>query len=748
MFINKLKNVFAGLVLLGFLAGTVNSAGAQNATAERSSAFAAQDGNLITFSQFVTDEIFLNGPFDAESIYFSLPSNWRLVAGAQLNLAMAISFNQNVQTASGIAQGSAGSITVTLNDVLVGIVPVTSAGETVFQFQMSPAAFAATRDDGLYQLRFFLKSGWTCEVDENMLVVIHTSSSMNLPHESVLPNTSLVNFPSPIYQLDSIFTTPVLAVIPDRPTAAELKSAMTISAGFGNLSSNKLVMDMNTVSQLTTEQITNNNLVLIGKAAVQFSDKLKFPLPANNGVFSNSGGNTDDGIVQLINSPWSEDKVILLVSGNTDTATIKAAQAVSTGSLRSNISPNVAIVDTVKTVPIPTSPRIDQTLADMGYRGKDLRDVGVNYADYKFYIPPGKTITKDAYFELQFGHSSLLQYDRAGIVVSVNGKPIGSISLTEATARQAVNQVRFSIPPLVVLTGNNSLEIKVSLIPVDKCISPDLNGVYANIWPESNLHLPLVQTVASPMANYDLISYPGPFAYDATLNTTAFVLQRDDIVSWRDAFHVASYLGDSSNGPVTTLSAFYADEIPETERSKYNFIVIGRPSQLPILNEINNLLPAPFDFGKDVALEPEMQVKYRISPKATVGYVELLSSPWNSDNVVLIAVGNDIQGVSWAASHLIAPLSWALAGNFVVINDRRVYTANTNMTTITPGIGATQVSALEVVPPAIGNPGASIPYRPAWLLPALIFSVALIVITIIAVIYINWFRNRSGVSKR
>jgi hypothetical protein len=253
--------------------------------------------------------------------------------------------------------------------------------------------------------------------------------------------------------------------------------------------------------------------------------------------------------------------------------------------------------------------------------------------------------------------------------------------------------------------------------------------------------------VTSPTANYDLIAYPAPFAYDATLNSTAFVLPKDDINSWREAFHVAGYLGDRSNGPVTTLSVFFADQLPETVRSKYNFIVVGRPSQLPILSEINKYLPAPFDFGKDVAAEPDMQVKYRLNPKADVGYVELLSSPWNGDNVILTAVGNDAKGVSWAASHLIEPLSYKLSGNFAVINDKQVYSVDTRLTMLTPGIAATQAPVLEVVPPAASNPGASAPYRPSWILPALIFSVLLILLTIVVVIYINWFRNRSDTSK-
>lgn len=745
MFNNKLKNILGCLVLIGLLIGAVDSASARSTVAGLSqpASILAQNGDSVAFSQLVTSDILLNGPFDANNVYFSLPANWRLTTGAQLNLSMAISFNQNAPSGSTNFQGSAGSITITLNGVLIGVVQIEAAGESTYQFPLSPEAFAAVGPDGRNTLRFFLESGWTCGFNENMLVSIHTSSSMLLPHESTMPDTSLANFPSPIYHSDSIFRTSVLVVIPDSPTAAELRSAMIVGGGFGNISSSKLLMDLSTVSQLTPEQLKSNNLILIGKASnLPKSEEISLPFPIRDGAFSSSDGKPEDGIIQLVNSPWNEENVVLVVSGNNDEAVIKSAQAVTTGSLRPNIFSNLAVVDAVSATPVPASPRLDQTLTEMGYAGTKFNSIGVHSTGYKFYIPPGNTITKDAYFELQFGHSALLQYDRAGIVVSVNGKPIGSISLTEETARQAVNTVRFSIPPVAVLTGYNSLDVKVSLIPVDKCANPNLDGVYANIWPDSNLHLPLVNSVTSPSINYDLISYPAPFAYDSTLNSTAFVLPRDDIASWRDAFQVANYLGDRSNGAVTTLSAFYADEVPDTERSKYNFIMVGRPSQLPIVSEFNELLPAPFDFGQDLANEPEMQVKYRVNPKAAVGYVEMLTSPWNGDNIILLAVGNEAQGVNWAASHLVSPLNRDLAGNFAVINDLQVYTANTHTTTITPGISAPQSTVLEVVPPAI-EIGVSTPYRPGWLLPTLVVAVLLILLTIFAVISITWSHNRA-----
>ena len=284
------------------------------------------------------------------------------------------------------------------------------------------------------------------------------------------------------------------------------------------------------------------------------------------------------------------------------------------------------------------------------------------------------------------------------------------------------------------------------MIPVDRCTLPNLSGTYTNIWPGSNLHLPFTPTITGISSEFDLGFYPAPFVYDPTLSTTAFVLPKGDLQAWRNALGVAEYLGHASQGSVTTLAAFYADNIPATERPKYNLLIIGRASVLPIISELNTLLPAPFENNADLATEPNKQVTFRISPNTTIGYVELLPSPWNSDRVIVAALGNTTQGVAWGASHLIAPLSFTLKGNFAVINDTKVITTDTRIASLAPLVSAAataNVPAVQAKAPDL-NPSQVAVYKPGWLLPALMVTVLLIIITILVAVYINWTRNHSG----
>jgi len=127
--------------------------------------------------------------------------------------------------------------------------------------------------------------------------------------------------------------------------------------------------------------------------------------------------------------------------------------------------------------------------------------------DYVFNIPPGQVVGSDAYFELSYGHSSLLNYSRSGIVVLLNGAPIGSVAFSATTATIASNSAKFALPPAIAHTGRNTIEVRVNLIPQDVCTQPNLNGNYANIWSGSTLHLPFAAVALLGNSKLDLAKY-------------------------------------------------------------------------------------------------------------------------------------------------------------------------------------------------------------------------------------------------
>ena len=469
------------------------------------------------------------------------------------------------------------------------------------------------------------------------------------------------------------------------------------------------------------------------------------PTTITAGQFTMEAGGEDDGIVALVNSPWSLSRAVLVVSGNTDAGTVKAAQAVSTGLLRPNIAPNLSVVKFVETIAYPANIPVDQTLADLGYNRDILERLGVSAVSYNFYIPPGQTVTDEAFFELAMGHSALLNYDRSGQVVTLNGQPIGSVRFTEATASKASNLFQITIPPATVLTGNNRLDVTAALYPIYDCSAPNFDDLYAVVWPESRFHLPLQPTQSGNVAAISLDFYPAPFTYDPSLSALAFILPENDLTAWKAAFNLAGFLGDRSGGSLSAMRAFFAGSVTDEELAGYNLIMVGRPSQLPPVVAMNDLLPVPFEAGSDVALERNMQVIFRIPPTSPVGYIELLPSRWNEGNSVLAVLGNTAQGVTWAGVALVdSDLRSRLSGNFAAVTDQQVVTADTRLISSHPGNDGAGVSPVgpQPVPPVAPSE------RPLWILPAAAVAAGLAILILVIALIRNAAMHRKGPAKK
>ncbi len=715
--------------------------------------------NEISLLQISASEIQLNGPYDSSTVTFGLPASWNLTAGAKLQLNMAVSFStvvkQGADITAPVVQG--GTLTVRFNGVTVGVLSLNETGEVSSAFDLPASSLVSQRSDGRMELSFVLDSGISCFVNQQMTVFVHTNSLFTLPHEDVTPDTSLINFPRPLNQ-DSVFAETAIVVVPDQPSSAELQAALTVAAGFGSMAGSGLTMDMTTVGKLTPDQQANNQLILVGKAAsLPLLKELTLPMAFDGSQFKLDASGQDNGVVQMITSPWAVGKVALVVAGNTDAGVIKAAQAVSTGLLRPNTSPNLAIVENVQQSQISASAPVDQTLSDLalaekkivttpGKAIKTLRFGSTASASYRFYMPPGQTVTTDAYFDLVFGHSTLLNYSRSGLVILVNSQPIGTVRMSDATAAQTTNHARFTIPATVILPGYNRIEIRSNLIPNDACTNPTFDGLWVTLWPESILHMPLVANQVALISAFDLSAYPAPFVLQPTLSTTAFVLPHDDLDAWRSALRVANFLGNRTQGALFNFATFYGDEVKDPTRANYNFLIIGRPTQLPIISEINANLPAPFNPSSDVAIESNMQVQFSIPENAPSGYVQLMASPWNPDNMIIAAFGNSPEGVSWAASALVdAPLRSRLAGNFAAISGSQVIATDTRLTGFVTGAN-NAVSGISpgVIAPVnliLNSPAAG---QPSWLLPAIYLASILILVVLFSVILGAWIRGRKG----
>jgi cellulose synthase operon protein B len=700
---NRMLRQFLSAVMLASLLSSLMFTVAPAAPSAQESGNEAE----IRFDMIGQTDTLMRGPYATMNTRFGLPANWAYTSGANLQLIVTSTLiNEGSQP---IANGQFidSTLNVTFNDNEVAVIPLVAGPSVTYDIPIPATALESRLNDGRHELRLFLDAGNDCtDTSRHTSIVVSAASHFTIPYSEQTPALDLTTLPRPIFQRDSIFPVNTTLVVPDQPTAQELQAALTVASSFGRMSSGEMPVHLVPMSKMTPDMRTDSQLIFIGKSStLSLLQGVALPAPLSNNAFAPTGMQAEDGILQIAVSPWNTGRALLVVGGNTDLGVVKAAQALSSGGIQTIGDRTMALVANVLPPTAQgsnvTLQRETQTLAELGYGIITMNDVGRKDSIVQFTLPPGFVPAADTYLDLTFNNSGLLDFSRSGLTVFMNHNLIGSVQFSEETASTVTKRIR--IPPSSLSTGTNELRFQVDLAPISQCSILDFSNLWFSILPESALHLPLRPATAGSVQLRDMSSYPYPFVSEPTLSNLAFVLPKSDPSAWNAAAQIASKLGNQSAGALFNLGVAYDGEIPEDVRNGRNLIVIGLPSELQLLNELKDSLPAPFEEGTNVAVLHGQQVAYRFPADADLGFLELLASPWNSERVILAVAGTTQTGVEQAGETLTNSLFRSkLRGNFVLVNGDSLSVADTRT-----GLGLSNVTDATQVDG--GAPPAQVP---------------------------------------
>jgi hypothetical protein len=695
----------------------------------------ASSDSAISFSQLGMTDTFLYGPYDRMTINFSTPSDWQLDAGATVQLNLNPSITPGKSTVAGQAPTTYGGILyISYNGSAIFEIGLNWTDTKTVTFAIPPSALKSTRQDGRQELQLYLDAGTNCQDNARTDLLVMASSSIYLPHSYVAPITQLSALPEPFYMRTSFAPVPAIVVIPDKPSPSELQAALTTVAGFSRMSQGNLSLTLIESSQVDAKTLQTSNLIFVGKASgLPSLHNVVMPAASDGSKFSAQGAGPDDGIVEMIVSPWNKSNVALVIGGNSDAAVVKAAQAVSSGALRPGASQNLTLVsDVLGSVATPAVAE-DRTMADLGYSSLTLNGIGVQSSDIIFNVPAGQVAKDGSYLKLIYINSGLVDFNTSGLTVYLNGETIGSLSLSKDMASNSTVQI--SIPTDGIKQGTNTLTIEVNLEPVDVCSLFAQDNLWATFSSDSLLHLPLEAASTVVKSPTDLGKYPYPFIASPTLKTTTFVVSADNAASWAAAAQIAANLGKYSSGAVVELGTVLGNNVPDAIRQSQDLLVVGQASTLPLISELGPSLPAPFATGSDIATERAFRVVYNLPSGTTIGYLELLAAPWQSDHTILAVLGSNPDGLNMAAAALTTPaLRDKLGGDFAVVNGSQVLIADSRLQMGTGNISATAVPAAStqaVSTPMIQTTTVVPDSHPTWMIPTIFGTLGLILVTLI-----------------
>lgn len=733
-----MRKFFVTVLLFGqFIGLTLGGSVRAQAKGLEVSALRQQADNVFTFNQLGYAEKIMVGPYDSARILFSLPPTWQLIEGGTITLRYTLTVSSKSVNSSNLVGGM---LVVTFNNKVIDTILLDQTGEVTQVIAIPPEAFKPVAADGRHLIGLFFDASVNCDnIDINSNLIVSADSAVQFQHVFTSPVTDLSIFPRPFYQPQALVKTPATIVIPDQPSITELQAAMAVSAGLGGVTGGELQADLITENKLTQETRISHNLIFVGRPN-QFPilQGIPLPVPITKDRLIVNGAKQDDGIIQVALSPWSQTNLIMLISGNTEAATLKAAKTIGTekivpGSRRdvaviSEVNPNISIK------PIAES----ETLQDLGYDNFTLGDIGGLYKSFVFPVSPEQALSTGAYLDLITAHSGLLDFGHTGISVILNGEMVGSIQFDKDS--EQITTTRIKLLPEILRRGNNMVEIVSELTPSHSCFSQDLNSAWVMISSSSVIHVPVTAREFNLGKSLDLKNFPSIMLSGNDLSDLAFILPKDDFLSWSQASKIAYFMGYKGSIVLPNLQAAYANDVPEKILKERNLIIFGRASSLPIISQLKDALPAPFDVVTNEAIQPTMLVNYRLLPGVSVGYIQLFPSPWNLDRSILTVMGNTDEGIPMAGNTLVLDKSVSnLKGNFAIVYGNQTLTTDTRLGPSKGGLAGELPAAVTVTPATVAPDSTQasepdIKGRALWILPAVIaMTVIILVIAVIVV---------------
>lgn len=456
----------------------------------------------------------------------------------------------------------------------------------------------------------------------------------------------------------------------------------------------------NTVTLIEADLGPANADTMITSIVTGLADNEVQHSTAEEGYFFADSGRAiakDDGIVQEIVSPWNENRTVLIITGLNDEAVGKTGQAMSSEANFPGMSGNLALIKDVFSNPVEDQviSNAERSFADLGY-GDEVVQGGdtAKEIDYWFDVPYGWELTEDAFLELYFNHSQLIDYQASGLAVLLNRQPVSSIAFSEETANDG--HLRVSLRDANIQAGKvNRLTVRINASIPGQCV--DSSRAWVLVKDSSKIFLAHEETDLA----FDLSIYPYPFHLNSTLSDLLFVLP--DVPTINDietALHLVTALGNSADGKSIWPSIIIASDPTGENLEDYHIIALGRPSRNAVIQEINDQLPQPFLPNSDQIDQRLDDVILRLPPNIDLGYLQLLRSPWDETHAFLVVTGTTDQAVNKAADILVNQSS-SLKGNLALIKDNsEVKTIDTRQLIS----GAVAAAIATVVPEAIQTP--------------------------------------------
>ncbi len=639
----------------------------------------------VTFAQLQQPSLEFRPPLDQQQFAFEIPYRWDITGDESY---IELHYDNLQQGPDSISQPGqvitrSAMVNVYANDILLTSFAPLEGRNQVLRVPISAEA-AGNAKQNRYQVRLFYLSQDCLTVKNPALFLVHDHSFIHFEYKLLPLKINLADFPQPLVQ--GLFKPEtIVIIIPDQYSDADLAAAASIAATLGQRTYGTVALDLITAAEATPERLASASAVIVGQAKnnaflLDLYRRNRLPttltdLDTEILIQPDQPLRPDEGVLQEIPSEFSNNAVYLIVTGASDLAVSRAAQALSVLAPRYGFDGNLVVISDFQEIMSKAAKPTDTiSLADMGLSDTVFYGIGSHKVSARLPIPANWRLTGNPTLTLSYLHSSALQSVGSSLTVDLNGRPVGNAPIDNSVLgeRQAVLQ----LPSTDLKIGRQNLfDLKAVLnVDVKECELPELSSVWLRVNAASQLQLPhemaeeendIVPSLRDPL---------GPFMSRQDLSDVWFSLPEDPThTELTGMIQVASWLGDLGRGVgfVPQVSRGAINDMAQLK--PYNVIAFGRPTGNPVIASLNEQLPQSFVSGEDNLRQQIGSIDYRLPDKYSLGLLQILPAPWNSKKAVLVVTGTTQEGVDRAIKALTdSDIYYDFDGNIAFLTNDRV----------------------------------------------------------------------------
>jgi hypothetical protein len=604
----------------------------------------------------------LTGPVSEYSLNFNMPVNWLPDGKVTLDVDLSAFFSsllatESTTTISGLVGGN---ISFYLNDTLIGGTTLTQAGDQTIHAEFDGSLFHPATRQGVNTLRILWDGSISCSMNLLSSITVSPSSKLNFSYGTNPNVPSLNDFPAPFIIENSVQPVPLKIILPVNPTAGELRAAVILAAGVGQISGGKLTVDLVSLADYNPLPTLKQNVILVAN-----NDTAK-TLPSSLGIAQGPQPAAGEGSLSFFAPQGGYG---LLVSGD-ETGIVKAAQVVSANQVIATGNGQSMVVSGVNPSP-ETTVQEDMTLADLGTGEMVFTRPDKLVQSVDFFVPAGNQVRADASFDLTISHSQQLDYLNSGLEVKVNGFPAVSLRLNDNTSNQAL--FTLILPANLIHAGRNSVEFTATLNTRDLCTAPTEAVAWLRVSSSSLLHLPLESAVNSTGLAKTFGDFPETFLSGSGMNDVSIVVAPGDFGNIQAAVKLADKLGAALlSGTIIQLNALFSNSADAAKAADSSMILIGKPSDFKGLADKSEFPSLVFNADNSLSEQSSLELVSKPETGADVGYLAIRGFNAPSNRILMAVMGNDSAGVGFAVN-AVTSLK-AAPNNFVMVIAKNVQT--------------------------------------------------------------------------